>query len=296
MKVRIGVSVGVGATTDVGVLGQLVDDLDELDFDSLWLPEVLTAPALDPLVALAFAAAHNPRLKLGTTMLLPGRNPVRLAKELATLDMLSGGRLLVTFVPGLPRSPEAEAVGVPKGEKGMLMDEVMPLLRRLWSGEQVSHHGDAANFDDVVVSPQPAQQPLEFWTGGMVGAALRRCGRFADGWLPSACTPDEAAEGREVIHEAAEEAGRSISPEHFGVSIGYSHAPLSASALQAFSGGRRGVDPEQVVPVGLDALRDHLERFIDVGFSKFVVRPILPTSSWRSELESLAAGVGDLQN
>jgi probable F420-dependent oxidoreductase len=277
MKVRIGVSVGVGATTDVGVLGQLVDDLDELDFDSLWLPEVLTAPALDPLVALAFAAAHNPRLKLGTTMLLPGRNPVRLAKELATLDMLSGGRLLVTFVPGLPRSPEAEAVGVPKGEKGMLMDEVMPLLRRLWSGEQVSHHGDAANFDDVVVSPQPAQQPLEFWTGGMVGAALRRCGRFADGWLPSACTPDEAA-------------------EHFGVSIGYSHAPLSASALQAFSGGRRGVDPEQVVPVGLDALRDHLERFIDVGFSKFVVRPILPTSSWRSELESLADGVGDLQN
>jgi alkanesulfonate monooxygenase SsuD/methylene tetrahydromethanopterin reductase-like flavin-dependent oxidoreductase (luciferase family) len=117
MKVRIGVSVGVGATTDVGVLGQLVDDLDELDFDSLWLPEVLTVPALDPLVALAFAAAHNPRLKLGTTMLLPGRNPVRLAKELATLDMLSGGRLLVTFVPGLPRSPEAEAVGVPKGEK-----------------------------------------------------------------------------------------------------------------------------------------------------------------------------------
>ena len=296
MKVRIGVSVGVGATTDVGVLGQLVDDLDELDFDSLWLPEVLTAPALDPLVALAFAAAHNPRLKLGTTMLLPGRNPVRLAKELATLDMLSGGRLLVTFVPGLPRSPEAEAVGVPKGEKGMLMDEVMPLLRRLWSGEQVSHHGDAANFDDVVVSPQPAQQPLEFWTGGMVGAALRRCGRFADGWLPSACTPDEAAEGREGVHEAAEEAGRSISPEHFGVSIGYSHAPLSASALQAFSGGRRGVDPEQVVPVGLDALRDHLERFIDVGFSKFVVRPILPTSSWRSELESLADGVGDLQN
>jgi probable F420-dependent oxidoreductase len=296
MKIRIGISLGVGATTDMEALGQLVDDLDELDFDSLWLPEILSIPALDPMVALAFAAAHNPRLKLGTTMLLPGRNPVRLAKQLATLDMLSGGRLLVTFVPGLPRSPEAEAVGVPTSEKGMLMDEVMPLLRRLWSGEQVSHHGDAANFDDVVVSPQPTQQPLEFWTGGMARAALRRCGRFADGWLPSACTPDEAAEGREVIHEAADEVGRAISPEHFGVSIAYTHAPLSASALQAFSGGRRGVDPEQVVPVGLDALRDHLERFIDVGFSKFVIRPIQPASSWRSELETLADGVGDLQN
>jgi probable F420-dependent oxidoreductase len=295
MKVRIGVSLGVGATTDMGSLGQLVDDLDELDFDSLWLPEVLSHPALDPLVALAFAAAHNPSLKLGTTMVLPGRNPVRLAKELATLDMLSGGRLLVTFVPGLARSPEVEAVGVPTAEKGMLMDEVLPLLRQLWSGDHVSHHGDAASFDDVVVSPKPTQEPLEFWTGGMARAALRRCGRFADGWLPSACTPDEAAEGREVIHEAADEAGRSISPEHFGVSIAYTHAPLSPAARQAFSAGRRGADPEQVVPVGIDALRDHLERFIDVGFSKFVVRPFEPASSLRSELEALADGVGDLQ-
>ncbi|HEX3564127.1 MAG TPA: LLM class flavin-dependent oxidoreductase, partial [Acidimicrobiales bacterium] len=79
MKIRIGISLGVGATTDMEALGQLVDDLDELDFDSLWLPEILSIPALDPMVALAFAAAHNPRLKLGTTMLLPGRNPVRLA-------------------------------------------------------------------------------------------------------------------------------------------------------------------------------------------------------------------------
>ena len=296
MKVRIGVSLGVGATTDAGSLGQVVDNLDELDFDSLWLPEVLSAPTLDPLVALAFAAAHNPRLKLGTTMVLPGRNPVRLAKELATLDMLSGGRLLVTFVPGLARSPEVDAVGVPTAEKGLVMDEVLPLLRRLWSGEQVSHHGDVATFDDVVVSPKPTQQPLEFWTGGMVRSALRRCGRFADGWLPSACTPDEAAEGREVIHEAADEAGRTISAEHFGVSIAYAHAPLSPSALQAFSASRRGADPERVVPVGIDALRDHLERFIDVGFSKFVVRPFQPTSSLRGELEALADGVGDLQN
>ena len=211
------------------------------------------------------------------------------------MDMLSGGRLLVTFVPGLARSPEVDAVGVPTAEKGLVMDEVLPLLRRLWSGEQVSHHGDAAAFDDVVVSPKPAQEPLEFWTGGMVRSALRRCGRFADGWLPSACTPDEAAEGREVIHEAADEAGRSISAEHFGVSIAYAHAPLSPSALQAFSASRRGADPERVVPVGIDALRDHLERFIDVGFSKFVVRPFQPTSSLRGELEALADGVGDLQ-
>ena len=112
MKVRIGIGMGVTTGGTDASFARIIDDLDELGFDSVWLPEVLTAATLDPLVGLAFAAAHNPRLKLGTTMLLPGRNPVRLAKELATLDVLSGGRLLCTFVPGLPRQPETGAAGV----------------------------------------------------------------------------------------------------------------------------------------------------------------------------------------
>jgi probable F420-dependent oxidoreductase len=295
MKVRIGVGVGPLNLPDHQGFAQLIDDIDELGFDSVWLPEILTVPTIDPLTGLAFAAAHNPRLKLGTTMLLPGRNPVRLAKELATLDVLSGGRLLTTFVPGIPRVPESEAVGVDPADRGSLMNEMLPLMRRLWSGETVSHHGESADFDNVCVAPLPMQQPLEFWTGGMAPAALRRCGRFADGWLPSACTPDEVAEAKSVIDEAADEVGRKISPEHFGVSIGYSHHPLSPRTAQALSRGRRGVDPAAVVPIGVDALRDLLERFLEVGFSKFVVRPIDSPHSWRAELELLADGIADLQ-
>lgn len=261
----------------------------------MWMPEVLTAPTLDPLVGLAFAAAHNPRIKLGTTMLLPGRNPVRLAKELATLDVLSGGRLLCTFVPGLPRQPETGAAGVSGPDRAALMDEMLPLLRRLWSGQSVSHHGRAGEFDDVSLAPLPVQEPLEFWTGGMVPAALRRCGRFADGWLPSACTPAEVAAARLVIDEAADEAGRAISPEHFGVSIAYATEPLSPQVTRALGSARRGVDPAQVVPVGIDRLRAMLEAFMAVGFSKFVVRPLAEPGSWRTELEALASGVLDLQ-
>jgi len=296
MKVRVGVGMGAPATPDQQGFAHLVDDIDELGFDSIWLPEVLSAPTLEPLTALAYAAAHNPDIKLGTTMVLPGRNPVRLAKELATLDVLSEGRLLITFVPGIPRHPEAGAVGVPGSDKGRLMDEVLPLLRHLWTGETVSHHGEAADFDDVCVSPTPVQQPLEFWTGGMVPAALRRCGRFADGWLPSLCTPDEAAEGAAVIQEAADEEGRVISPEHFGVSIGYTHHSISPKMAQAMAVQRRGVDPSAVVPVGIDGLRDLMEGFVDVGFSKFVVRPIESPHSWRAELELLADGVIDMQS
>ncbi|MGH9096552.1 MAG: LLM class flavin-dependent oxidoreductase, partial [Acidimicrobiales bacterium] len=75
MKVRVGVSLGAPAAPDQQGFAHLVDDIDELGFDSIWLPEVLTTPSIEPLTALAFAAAHNPRLKLGTTMVLPGRNP-----------------------------------------------------------------------------------------------------------------------------------------------------------------------------------------------------------------------------
>jgi probable F420-dependent oxidoreductase len=295
VKVRIGVGTGVGANTSASTFAQLVDDLDELGFDSVWLPEVLTAPTLDPLVGLSFAAAHNPRLKLGTTMLLPGRNPVRLAKELATLDVLSGGRLLCTFVPGLARRPEIDAAGVAVPDKAGLMDEMLPLLRSLWAGETVTHHGMAAHIDQVALWPLPVQQPLEFWTGGMVPAALRRCGRFADGWLPSACTPAEVAAARVVIDESAAEAGRAISPEHFGVSVAYAPGPLTPQMARAIGASRRGVDPAEVVPVGIDGLRSMLEGFVAVGFSKFVVRPLAPPDSWRAELESLAKGVLDLQ-
>ncbi len=191
VKVRIGVGVGpVSARPEMARPGfaELIDDIDGLGFDSIWLPEILTAPALDPLVGLSFAAAHNPHLKLGTTMLGPGRNPVRLAKQLAGLDRLSGGRLLVTLVPGLARQPESGAVGAGL-DKGRMMDVMLPLLRRLWAGESVSYRGETVSFENVTLEPLPVQQPLEVWTGGMVPAALRRCGRFGRRLAPVVVHP-----------------------------------------------------------------------------------------------------------
>ncbi len=175
------------------------------------------------------------------------------------------------------------------------MDEAFPLLRRLWAGETVDHQGPVGEFESVTLSPLPAQEPLEFWTGGMLPSALVRCGRYADGWLPSSCTPDEVAAGRAVIDEAAAEAGREISREHFGVSLAYAPGPLDDKLVAALGRARKGVDPKTVVPAGLDGLRRFLEAFLEVGFSKFVVRPLARPDSWRTELEALADAVGDLQ-
>ena len=293
VKVRIGI--GTGGSVGAAELGEVVDTIVGTGLDSIWMSEVLTGPVVDPLVGLTWACAHNPKIKAGTTMLLPGRNPLRLAKELASLDALSGGRLLVTLVPGLTHSPEREAIGIPPKQRGAVLDEALPLLRRLWAGETVTHHGATADLDGVTLAPLPHQDPLEVWLGGMAPAALDRCGRLGDGWLPSLCTPDDAAAGKKVIDEAAEREGRAIDPEHFGVSVGYTRAPLSERAMATLSARSRGKDPSELVPVGMPALRTLLQRFVEVGFSKFVVRPLAPPSSWAAEIEDIAARVGDLQ-
>ena len=292
MKIRIGVG-AAGAVSTPEQLGELMTALDERGFDSIWLSEVLTGPVPDPAVGLAWAAAFNAKVKLGTTMLLPGRNVLRLAKQLATLDVLSRGRLLVTLVPGLTYPPEREAIGVEPKQRGAVIDEALPLLRRLWAGETVSHEGLCGSFKDVKVTPRPVQQPLEVWLGGNIPSALERCGRLSDGWLPSLITPEEAAAGRAVIEEAAAKAGRAISGEHFGMSIGYASQPIDPATAKVMAARRpRSLE---LTPVGYPALREKIESFLKVGFSKFVARPVVPPASWRAELDALAGAIGDLQ-
>ena len=294
VKVRIGVGTD-GSGLDAAGLAALAGDMVDLGFDSLWVSEVLTAPGTDPLIGLAWAGAANPGLKLGTTMLLPGRNLVRLAKQVASLDMLSAGRLLVTFVPGIPRGAERSAVGIDPGARGAVMEESLPVLRRLWRGETVSHRGAAGELEGVVLSPLPVQDPFEVWLGGSAQAALERCGRLADGWLPAFCTPSEAAAGRQVVEASAHAAGRTISPEHFGVSIGYANEPPDDRLVAALQSRARGRTLDSLVPVGPVALRDLVSAFVAAGFSKFVLRPLARPVRWREELEQLAGAVGDLQ-
>ena len=141
MKIRVGY--GLGTQTMAGgpaAFAHLIDELERLRFDSLWLSERVSGAAPDPLVGLAFAAGRTARLKLGTSVLvLPGRNPVLLAKELATLDLLSGGRLLPAFGLGVVNPAEQQAFGVARGERAAVFDESLALIRRLWSGEPVDH-------------------------------------------------------------------------------------------------------------------------------------------------------------
>jgi probable F420-dependent oxidoreductase len=296
VKVRIGISAG-GESLGPEAMTDLGRAIADRGFDSLWLPEVLTRPGPDPLVGLAWVSGACPGLKIGTTMLLPGRNLVWLAKAVATLDVLSRGRFLLTFVPGLAIGGESSAIGITSARRAELMEDALPVLRRLWAGDTVSHDGPAGTFSDVSVSPQPAQDPFDVWLGGNVPAALERCGRLADGWIPAFCTPEDAAAGKNVIDRVAAEHGRAISPEHFGVSLAYAPegTDLAALAESPIARRARGRPLEDIIPVGLGGLRSMLERFLAVGFSKFIVRPMAPPEQWPAELDRLAGAVGDLQ-
>lgn len=298
MKVRVGFGLGtLGATADAATFAATVDALEDLGFDSLWLSERATGPTLDPLVALAVAAGRTTRLKLGTSVqVLPGRNPLLLAKAWASLDVLSGGRALPAFGLGVVDPAEQQGFGVAREERAGRFDEALPLLRRFWTEPTVDHHGTWYRYDGVGIGLRPVQQPPDVWLGGRAPGELRRVGRLADGWLPSFSTPEQVALARRTVEAAATDAGRAIDPEHWGALVAYASAEIPPAVADLVARRLPGVDPARVVPVGHDALRRRLEEFVAVGFSKLVPVPFATAvDDWERELTTLAAATLDLQ-
>lgn len=280
MKVRIGVAYGGRGADGLSQFGDALDALEANRFDSVWLPETFLNGTVDPLVGLAFAAARVSRLKLGTHIVGPGRQPFQFARSLAQLDRLSRGRLLLNLVAGIDTPEERAAQGWPTGNRTAWIDSVLPQLRSWWAG---------ASVEGLVLDPLPLQSPLEVWLGGQAPAALARAGRLGDGWMPGAIRIDEAVAAKTVVDDAAAAAGREISPEHFGINLSY----VWGATLPDLP-VRRG-DPTDVVAAGVDALRALVARWVDAGFTKFVVRPVEPPADWPAELQRLADAVLDLQ-
>jgi probable F420-dependent oxidoreductase len=287
VKVRIGVSLGIDGATDPVMLHDAVVAMEELRFDSLWLAERISTTTPDPVAGLGFAAARTRRLKLGTgVVILPGRNPAIVAKQLATLDRLSGGRLLVTF--GLGGEPgERAAFPIPPGaRRGDVFDDTLDRVRRLTAGEDV---------DGVVVRPAPVQTPLEFWVAGSVPEAQRRVGRLADGWLGSFVSPEQAKLAVEAIKAAAAEAGREIEEDHYGLSLAVAPNGLPPELVRSATDRAPGVDLDDIVPASWDAARRLLDRYLDAGLTKFVLRPAGPVP-WREFIDNFLPLTAALHN
>ena len=182
-------------------------------------PYPLTDPILDIVATLSYVAAITSRIKLGSSVLvLPYRNPLVLAKELASLDVLSDGRLLLGVAAGWLKE-EFDMLGVPFRERGRRTDEYVTLLRALWSQDRVSFDGRYYQLTDAAFFPKPVQQPPPIWIGGGSDAALQRVARLGDGWIavPRA-NLDDLANDIARIRQLAGAADRD--PNRIGIASG----------------------------------------------------------------------------
>ena len=195
-------------------MADLVSLVDRCGYDSMWVGDhvAFTIAIFDPLLQLAQAAVLSRRLLFGTDVfLLPLRHPTPIAKQVSTLDHLTEGRLIFGVGVGGEFAKEYEACGVPISERGARLSESLTVMRKLWTGEPVSHAGKFFNFDGIRMQPPPRQPggpPI--WAGGRTDPALRRIGRMTDGWMSYVVTPDMYREGLEKIAAAAGEAARTF--------------------------------------------------------------------------------------
>ena len=172
------------------------------------IPALPDTPIPDPLIWLAFAAAAAPTMRLGTCILIvPQRNPLILAKELATLDQLSGGKVELGLGVGWLEE-EFQALGVPWERRGARNDEYIEAMRTLWSGPEVEFHGEFVDFPKVTCSPRPVQPTIPILVGGDSDVAIRRAARLADGYFPGEGDVDRLASLISRVRQAAEDAGR----------------------------------------------------------------------------------------
>lgn len=296
LKIRIGIGLGVQ---------EMVSHRDELlticrsveaeGFDSLWFSEVATGHALDPVAALGFVAAATERVKMGTCVLVvPGRPPSLLARAIATLDLLSGGRVLPILGLGTVDPVEQQAFGVGRSDRGPWVEEAAPLLRRLLGEEAVHHRGSRFRLDGITIRPRP-HRPPPIWFGGRDERELRRVGRLGDGWLASFATPAEVAAGIEVIRTEATACGRSIDDDHYGVLLLYALDEPSGPTRSFLEWRRPDLPLAQALPVGAAALRTRLNEYVSAGASKFVLIPADRPTDWAAELGRLADEVLGLQ-
>ena len=214
--------VNMGPSAEPAGLIETVQAAEAAGFDSVWAgehvilpdPQVPPSPmaprdaALDPLIALTLAAAHTTTIRLATGIIIvPQRNPVVLAKQIASVDVLSGGRFVFGVGVGYLQ-PEFKAIGSDFEHRGAVTDEYLEAMRHLWYDEHPQFHGRFAEFDGVDAYPRPVQRPIPIVVGGHSKPAYRRAVAGGHGWYGFAMTPGGAAACLAGLREAAGEVER----------------------------------------------------------------------------------------
>lgn len=249
--------------------------------DSIWQTDRLVSrqPILESMTMMAALAGATSRIKFGMNVVSVGlRDPLLLAKQCATIDVLSDGRLLPAFGIGNIRAPDWEATGTPTKGRGKRTNEGLELISRLWVEDSVDFDGEFYQYKSASISPRPVQKELPMWLGGSSEAAIRRTAKYGTGWQAGFETAEETKPVIEAIKQAVAAEGRQIDDDHYGAGFGYRFGswedePVArtAKAYQA----RSGRDPHRAIVAGdRDDIMARINDYAAAGVSKFILRPI----------------------
>ena len=282
----MGIGIGVGLAeypfSRIDAFWAWVELCEDLDIDSIWQTDRLisTEPYLEVMSVMAALAGRTSRIKFGMNVASVGqRDPVVLAKECATIDVLSNGRLLPAFGIGSPAGAYWNATGRAFKGIGKRSDEALDVIALLWREQHVTYDGEFYQLKDATISPRPVQARLPLWIGGSSKPAIRRTARIGTGWLAGRETPAEVAVVVAAIKAALAAAGRTIDDDHYGASFHYRFGSWDEDIAdrqgREFAARSPGKDPRAHLAIG-DAgdIIDRIEAYIGAGVAKFVLRPI----------------------
>jgi probable F420-dependent oxidoreductase len=251
--------------------------------DSVWQTDRLVSadPYLETISVMATLAGCTERIKFGMNAIVaPLRDPLILAKQCATIDYLSNGRLLPMFGVGYPNAIEWRTTGRSAGDRGARSSEIFELLNLLWTQESVTFEGKFFQYKDAMINPRPIQQPLPLWIGGNAEPALKRTARLGSGWIGGIATPEQVRHAIDTIRTEATALGRRIDDDHFGATLAYRIGTLDDPVIGQFPLVRRAgigdeIDLRPLLAVGSVAdIIARIETYKAAGASKFVLLPI----------------------
>jgi len=281
MGVGVGLSLADFPFSGAQPFWQWVQLCEEGGIDSIWQTDRLVSgqPYLECMSVMAALAGATKRVKFGMNVACLGwREPVLLAKQCATIDLLSSGRLIPAFGVGSPRGPEWRSLGLPAKGIGARIDEALEILRLLWTEDSVDFDGVHYQLTGARIDPNPVQKRLPLWIGGSSEIAVRRTAQLGTGWLAGTSTPGEATGVVAAIKVAAAEAGRSIDEDHFGTGFGFRFGTWDDPVVQKAASYYRdliGLDPTERIAVGgAEEILGRIAEFVKGGVFKFVLRPL----------------------
>ena len=305
----IGIGLGLATYTFSTAEGywQWVKRCDTAGVDSLWQTDRLISnePFLECMSVMAGLTGSTKTIKFGMNVASLGlRDPLQTAKQCATIDYLSGGRLLPAFGLGSNRSRDFIASGTSTKARGQKMNEALEIMIRLWAGEEVTFKGKHYHYDKASIRPCPVQVPLPLWIGGSSDAAIERTAKYGTGWQASFDTPEEAGVIVDKILAAAVKQGRSIDIDHFGAGFGVRFGSWDEEPVKKMTADfekRTGKQAARGLVVGgSDEILERIQAYVDRGVSKFILRPIGNGDAEMKEqteqiIEEILSKISDLQ-